>query len=572
MPNPACVEPKCGGLIIRVGVHERDHRKALQLARKVVRRNLRGKWKVAPLGQRVRDFAVTRVGKRGAIGVGTAWDNVYRLANDRDVVDVEPTFDIAGLEPDPEHMARQLTSWEQVSAKSSGGGSRDKRCSTAYDWSIENCRFVKAWNVPPVGGKRFGKGIKVGHPDTGYTHHPEIWNNPLGEQRVQSGYDFVDADPSAYDPLARGNPGHGTKTGSLIMSDIGFHLGAPFITGGAPEAVLVAYRVMKSVVVVRFKNVVEAIYEAVDDGCHVISMSLGGPVAGWALPRAVRYAVDRGVILFAAAGCHDDQHTVLDRVVDGDRFDLGRVRSGEAHVDDPGTVVDGVLDRLSHVGRPGMTEVVDPFQHHDSSGGVDAGNANTVAAPGSDDAGHHRAVPVVIPGIAVPAKEVPADDIVHVAVPVVVDVVVGRLALVPPDVLRIDVEVVPVEAGIDDRHVHRLEIGACQRPGGIRTAREADLLDGPLIVGWLPPRPGGGEVGIDGGLRRCLRGGWLDRHHAQACERQDRVLRHGSLRMNASGPDEPERYLLSTSGSLQSRNGPGALSRQALFSFTSMPA
>ena len=302
MPNPACVEPKCGGLIIRVGVHEHDHRKALQLARKVVRRNLHGKWKVAPLGQRVRDFAVTRVGKRGAIGVGTAWDNVYRLANDRDVVDVEPTFDIAGLEPDLEHMARQLTSWEQVSAKSSGGGSRDKRCSTAYDWSIENCRFVKAWNVPPVGGKRFGKGIKVGHPDTGYTHHPEIWNNPLGEQRVQSGYDFVDADPSAYDPLARGNPGHGTKTGSLIMSNIGFHLGAPFITGGAPEAVLVAYRVMKSVVVVRFKNVVEAIYEAVDDGCHVISMSLGGPVAGWALPRAVRYAVDRGVILFAAAG------------------------------------------------------------------------------------------------------------------------------------------------------------------------------------------------------------------------------------------------------------------------------
>ena len=239
MPNPACVEPKCGGLIIRVGVYERVHKKALQLARRVVKRNLRGKWKVAPLGQRVRDFAVTRVGKRGAIGVGTAWDNVYRLANDRDVVDAEPTFDIAGLEPDPEHMARQLTSWEQVSAKSSGGGSRDKRCSTAYDWSIENCRFVKAWNVPPVGGKRFGKGIKVGHPDTGYTHHPEIWNNPLGEQRVQSGYDFVDADPSAYDPLARGNPGHGTKTGSLIMSDIGFHLGAPFITGGAPEAVLV---------------------------------------------------------------------------------------------------------------------------------------------------------------------------------------------------------------------------------------------------------------------------------------------------------------------------------------------
>ena len=61
-------------------------------------------------------------------------------------------------------------------------------------------------------------------------------------------------------------------------------------------------RVATSVVHISFANLTQAIYYAADQGHHVISMSLGGPFGSSALQRAIRYAIDRGVILLAAAG------------------------------------------------------------------------------------------------------------------------------------------------------------------------------------------------------------------------------------------------------------------------------
>jgi thermitase len=61
-------------------------------------------------------------------------------------------------------------------------------------------------------------------------------------------------------------------------------------------------RVATSVIHLSFANLTKAIYFAADRGQHVVSMSLGGPVGSPALLRAVRYALERGVILLAAAG------------------------------------------------------------------------------------------------------------------------------------------------------------------------------------------------------------------------------------------------------------------------------
>ena len=74
------------------------------------------------------------------------------------------------------------------------------------------------------------------------------------------------------------------------------------VRGVAPLAKLVPLRVTDSVVLLSFGKLAEAIRYAADDGHHVISISLGGPLSSRFLERAVRYATQRGVIVIAAAG------------------------------------------------------------------------------------------------------------------------------------------------------------------------------------------------------------------------------------------------------------------------------
>lgn len=52
----------------------------------------------------------------------------------------------------------------------------------------------------------------------------------------------------------------------------------------------------------RWHRLRKAIDHAVMRGCHVISMSMGGPIEGPSLHEAIRRANDRGIILIAAAG------------------------------------------------------------------------------------------------------------------------------------------------------------------------------------------------------------------------------------------------------------------------------
>jgi subtilisin family serine protease len=67
---------------------------------------------------------------------------------------------------------------------------------------------------------------------------------------------------------------------------------------------LVPLRVHDSVIHFSWGNLAKALYHAADSGCHVVSMSLGGPWAGNTLRRAVEYAAAKGVILLSAAGNH----------------------------------------------------------------------------------------------------------------------------------------------------------------------------------------------------------------------------------------------------------------------------
>ncbi|MCA1617895.1 MAG: S8 family serine peptidase [Acidobacteria bacterium] len=159
-------------------------------------------------------------------------------------------------------------------------------------------------------GREPGEGGVVGHPDTGYTRHPEITSRLLTDK----GFDFVNNDSDARDELKRGFllfPGHGTGTSSVIVSPQGAqtnfgNLGAnPLaVWGVAPGAKLIPVRVSTSVVLVGggVLNLARAIEHAADKNVHVISISMGTGFPNSRLLKAVQYAQKRGVIVLAAAG------------------------------------------------------------------------------------------------------------------------------------------------------------------------------------------------------------------------------------------------------------------------------
>jgi len=165
-------------------------------------------------------------------------------------------------------------------------------------WQHQKAGIVGAHDLGATGA-----GIRVGHPDTGYTDH---WELTPARVLHRLGRNFVEDNDDASDPLESGNPGHGTATGSVIMSGVVDRtVQAPEeVLGVAIEAELVPIRTIRNVALIAFHDVARAIHHAIDQGCHVISMSLGGvrvfPFDG--LKKAVRRAHDKGVIVIAAAG------------------------------------------------------------------------------------------------------------------------------------------------------------------------------------------------------------------------------------------------------------------------------
>jgi hypothetical protein len=180
------------------------------------------------------------------------------------------------------------------------------------DWHLRSLRVPQAWAVwrERRPGQEPGEGILVGHPDTGYTDHPEVrdrlhpsrgrnfvWDQPGDEEK--DGRD--DLRPSGDLPLE--NPGHGTATASVIVSDRADRsAGGLESLGVAPGARILPLRVSRSVIHFDFGNVGRAILHAAEHEVDVISMSLGGPLSSEFLRECIGVAIERGVIVVAAAG------------------------------------------------------------------------------------------------------------------------------------------------------------------------------------------------------------------------------------------------------------------------------
>lgn len=184
-----------------------------------------------------------------------------------------------------------------------------------FEWNHDAINLGAARNVTaPNKGPTDGTGILIGHPDTGYTRHPEYFpariRADLGRNVWFTGDNDDASDPlsvNIWDRLAYPLPlyfhGHGTRIASSLIAPVGPREPGqkPFASGVAPGAQTIPIRVAPSVVIFSQHRLARAIRHAVDKGAHVISISLGG-LDSFLLDRAVEYAFYRNVIVCAAAG------------------------------------------------------------------------------------------------------------------------------------------------------------------------------------------------------------------------------------------------------------------------------
>jgi thermitase len=229
-----------------------------------------------------------------------AFELAYRLRAASGIARAEPLFAVRM----PDDEARQeVTAARLRGLLRASGSAVTADAPSDPDWSIARAGVDDAWKLLDDESIGHGAGIRIGHPDTGFTEHAEILGARINRKLD---VDFVDGDADAIDPLQHGpllNPGHGTGTASVIVSPLGADAPgyANHVSGVAPAAELVPMRVSRSVVQHSMRNLRDAIDHAVANRCHVISISLGG-LPSDTLHEAIRRAEAAGVIVLAAAG------------------------------------------------------------------------------------------------------------------------------------------------------------------------------------------------------------------------------------------------------------------------------
>lgn len=247
--------------------------------------------------------------------VQRAHDLVQRLYDTEKFTRVEadiavPAFDPSGVEFESVAPARPRRR-ERLGADAprAAAGANDclnNAAAAAHDWALQSMRVPAALAlIGPAAAA--GKGILIGHPDSGYSDHPLLG---LGQLALQKDRDVISGDDDAVDPLkkptatvfnALPNSGHGTSTAS-VAAGFGEAGGAvDRFRGVATGATIVPIRATESVVQVFDLDVAKAVRWARTHDCHIVSMSLGGKGL-FGLEDAIQEAVNSGMIVMAAAG------------------------------------------------------------------------------------------------------------------------------------------------------------------------------------------------------------------------------------------------------------------------------
>lgn len=145
-----------------------------------------------------------------------------------------------------------------------------------------------------------GKGVIVGIIDTGIARSHPLLPNVLGGANMVS--DETRDDPGLVDDWgpAKIDGDHGTHVAGIVGAR---PLPAMDLAGVAPGVGLRSYRVFPHAGGGATNyDIMSAIDRAVQDGCHILNLSLGGGGEDEAVRAAIGSAMDRGVIVVAAAG------------------------------------------------------------------------------------------------------------------------------------------------------------------------------------------------------------------------------------------------------------------------------
>ena len=141
-----------------------------------------------------------------------------------------------------------------------------------------------------------GEGIKIAVIDTGVDfNHPDLYGwsstNDINEQaKVIGGYNFISENRPPVD-----TNGHGTQVAGVIAAD-------GQITGIAPKAKILAYKVSEDGEGVSSELIAKAIRRAIADKADIINISLGVNRTNTQIDDAVNQAAEQGILVVTAAG------------------------------------------------------------------------------------------------------------------------------------------------------------------------------------------------------------------------------------------------------------------------------
>ncbi|MEH3034675.1 MAG: S8 family serine peptidase [Aeromicrobium erythreum] len=156
-------------------------------------------------------------------------------------------------------------------------------------WALDRLGAERAWTVTRGGRTRSTAQTVVAVVDTGVmTSHPDLRANLLpGRDVLAPGTSPDDAN------------GHGTHVAGIVAAVAGNGRG---VAGLAPRTKVLPVRVLDANGSGATDQVARGVVWAVQKGADVVNLSLGSSQSDPALRTAVKYAVDRGVVVVAAAG------------------------------------------------------------------------------------------------------------------------------------------------------------------------------------------------------------------------------------------------------------------------------